>query len=120
VTPPPDAVPDGVAPDPPDPPDPPDEDLERTDLAWDRSALAMAVVGLVLVKQLLPKELAHPAVGWIVIGLAAALGLVGYSYRRHRRRRPRASRLALELVCAATAVVGVIAFLVALAPPTPR
>jgi membrane-associated PAP2 superfamily phosphatase len=98
----------------------PDGDVEITDLAWDRSALAMAVVGLLLVKQALPKELAHPAVGWIVIGLAAVLLLVGYSYRRHRRSLDRASRLALRLVSASTAVIGVIAFLVALVPPTPR
>jgi len=98
----------------------PDEDLERTDLAWDRSALAMAIVGLVLLKQLLPNERADPAVGWIVLSLAVAIALVAYGYRRHRRRRPRASRTALKLVSAATAVIGVGAFLVALSPPSPR
>jgi len=98
----------------------PDEDVERTDLAWDRSALAMAAVGLVLLKQLLPRERAHPAAGWIVLSLALAIALVGFGYRRHRRRLPRPSRLALELVSAATAVVGVAAFVVALVPPSPR
>ena len=98
----------------------PDEDLERTDLAWDRSALAMAVVGLVLLKQLLPTERAHPLVGWVVLGLALAIALVGFGYRRHRRRLPRSSRLALKLVSAATAVIGVIAFVISLSPPSPR
>jgi uncharacterized membrane protein YidH (DUF202 family) len=98
----------------------PNEDLERTDLAWDRSALAMAVLGLVLVKQLIPAQRAHPVVGWIVLGIASAIALVGFAYRRHRSRGDRPSRLALELVSAATAVIGVAAFFVALVPPTPR
>ena len=100
--------------------DPVDEDLERTEFAWDRSALAMAAVALVLLKQILPSERAHPAVGWIVLGLAAATGMVGLGYRRHRHRQPRPSRLALKLVSGATAVIGVAAFLVSLAPPMPR
>jgi len=98
----------------------PDEDVERTDLAWDRSALAMAAVGLVLLKQVLPEERAHPAVGWTVLALALATALVGFGYRRHRHRLPRPSRLALLLVSAATAVIGVAAFVVALVPPSPR
>jgi len=98
----------------------PDEDLERTDLAWDRSALAMAVVGLVLLKQLLPTERAQSLVGWVVLGLALAIALVGFGYRRHRHRLPRSSRLALKLVSAATAVIGVVAFVISLSPPSPR
>ncbi len=100
--------------------DPVDEDLERTEFAWDRSALAMAAVALVLLKQILPTERAHPAVGWVVLGLAVATGLVGLGYRRHRHRQPRPSRLALKLVSGATALIGVAAFLVSLAPPVPR
>jgi hypothetical protein len=98
----------------------PDEDLERTDLSWDRSALAMGVVGLVLLKQFLPKEKAHPAIAWIVVALALATALVGFGYRRHRHRLASPSRLALKLVSAATAIIGVAAFVVALVPPSPR
>jgi uncharacterized membrane protein YidH (DUF202 family) len=98
----------------------PDEDVERTDLAWDRSALAMAAVGLVLLKQVLPTERAHPAIGWTVLALALSISLVGVGYRRYRHRLPRPSRLALKLVSAATAVIGVAAFVVALAPSSPR
>jgi uncharacterized membrane protein YidH (DUF202 family) len=100
--------------------DPVDEDLERTEFAWDRSALAMAAVALVLLKQILPTERTHPVVGWIVLALAAATGLVGLGYRRHRRQHPRPSRLALKLVSAATAVIGVTAFFVSLVAPTAR
>ena len=100
--------------------DPIDEDLERTEFAWDRSALAMAAVGLVLLKQILPLSRPTPwsdgscwasrrRPAWSASAIAATV-----------ERRPRPSRLALKLVSGATAVIGVAAFLVSLAPPMHR
>jgi uncharacterized membrane protein YidH (DUF202 family) len=93
-----------------------DEDVERTDLAWDRSVLAIGVLGLLLLRRLAPLTRARPAEGFVLLAMAGGFALVGAGYRRQRRHRPRASRSALKLVSAATAVVGVAAAVLAFAP----
>ncbi len=90
-------------------------DLARTDLAWDRSVLAMGAIGLVLLRRILPFVRTRPWEGAIILIVAGGLALVGFGYRRHRAKRGRSSRLALELISAATTVVGLAALGVALA-----
>jgi uncharacterized membrane protein YidH (DUF202 family) len=91
-----------------------DEDLERTDLAWDRSALAIAVIGLLVLKQVLRVRTGHPfAVGVLEIILAGAVALMGFAYRRHRSRVSFPTRPGLEMVAVATAFVGVAALVLA-------
>jgi Domain of unknown function (DUF202) len=83
--------------------------VERTELAWDRSLLAMGAIGLVLLRDILPFERARPAAGWTILVLAGAMGLGTFAYRRHESEHGRPSRMALKLVSAATALIGLIA-----------
>jgi hypothetical protein len=69
----------------------------------------MGAIGLVLLRDLLPFEQARPAVGWTLFGVAGAMGLATFGYRRHEAKQGRPSRLALELVSAATATIGLVA-----------
>jgi len=85
----------------------PDTDLERTDLAWDRSVLALGAVGLLLLKQVLPQVKADPWVGVIVLLLAGGFALAAYWYRRDRRRRTWVSRRSLAVVAGSTIGVGI-------------
>jgi uncharacterized membrane protein YidH (DUF202 family) len=85
----------------------PDADLERTDLAWDRSVLAIGAVGLLLLKQLLPHVHAHLALGILLLSLAALYAAAAYWYRWDRRHRRWVSRSALRAVSVATVGVGV-------------
>jgi hypothetical protein len=90
------------------------DDLDRTDLAWERSVLAMGAIGLLLLRRVLPFEEVHPWAGTIILIVAGALGLVALGYRRHRTKRDHPSRLALKLVSASATVVGLAALGVAL------
>jgi uncharacterized membrane protein YidH (DUF202 family) len=91
----------------------PDEDLERTELAWNRSGLALAAIGLVLLRRLLPILQDRVAEGLIIVGLGLAFSATVLAYQRHRRHRQLPSRSALKLVAAATTLIGLAAFVVA-------
>jgi uncharacterized membrane protein YidH (DUF202 family) len=86
-----------------------DEDLERTELAWTRSGLALGVLGLVLVRRVLPLADHRVVEGFVIVVLAAVALAVGLAYDRHRRHRQLPSRSALALVAWATAGIGMAA-----------
>ena len=86
-----------------------DEDLERTELAWTRSALALGALGLVLAKRVLPLGGHRVTEGVVILLLAVAALAVGLAYERHRRHQKLPSRSALALVACATAGIGVAA-----------
>jgi len=90
-----------------------DGDLERTEFAWMRSGLALAAIGLVLLKRLLPLVGHRVAQGFIIIGLGMAFAAIGVAFERHRRHHELPSRSALKLVAAATAVIGLAALVLA-------
>jgi len=90
-----------------------DGDLERTEFAWVRSGLALAVIGLLLLKRLLPLVGHRVAQGFIIIGLGLAFAAIGVAFERHRRHRELPSRSALKLVSLATVVIGVAALVLA-------
>ncbi len=95
-------------------PDEPDADLERTELAWHRSGLALAAVGLAELRRLVPLSGHRVAEGLIIVGLGLAFMATVVAYERHRRHQQLPSRSALKLVTAATTGIGLAAFVLAL------
>jgi uncharacterized membrane protein YidH (DUF202 family) len=90
-----------------------DGDLERTEFAWVRSGLALAVIGLLLLKRLLPLVGHRVAQGFIIIGLGVSFAAIGVAFERHRRHRELPSRSALKLVSLSTVVIGLAALVLA-------
>lgn len=94
---------------------------ERTELAWDRSALSLFACGAAVVKGL-PKvtgSAAHPAAGVAMLVLGGLVWAAGLPYARLRAhatregRRGVARRRELLPMAAATAMVGCAAFVIA-------
>ncbi len=94
---------------------------ERTELAWDRSALSLFACGAAIVKGL-PKVTggsAHPAAGMAVLALGALVWAAGLPYARARAHATRqgcravARRRELLPMAAGSAIVGVAAFVIA-------
>jgi len=91
-----------------------DGDLERTEFAWVRSGLALAAIGLVLLRRLIPLVGHRVAQGFIIIGLGLSFVTIGLAFERHRRHHELPSRSALKLVSLATLVIGLAALVLAL------
>jgi uncharacterized membrane protein YidH (DUF202 family) len=91
-----------------------DDAAELDELAWNRSALALAALGAVLLKRLSSDLRVHPGEAVVLFVMAIALGVMGMGYERHRRRHERTSRLALKMLAGATAVLGMAAFVIAI------
>jgi uncharacterized membrane protein YidH (DUF202 family) len=87
----------------------------RTELAWERSALAFTGVGLALLKPSVPFGPSRPVLGWSILVLAATLFVTGRVSRRASDRA--ASSLCRVRVVSATAVlVSIAALVIAVAP----
>jgi len=90
--------------------------LERTSLAWGRSALSVAAIAGSIVKSAL--QTGRTAVGLVAGGvlLGLAFGVWAYGVRRYANRRADdpaqrgAQRLALRLICAVSLVSAILAF----------
>lgn len=94
---------------------------ERTELAWDRSALSLFACGAAIVRGLpgVTGGSARPAAGVAVLVLGGLVWAAGLPYARIRShatrqgRRAVARRRELAPMAAATTIVGVAAFLIA-------
>lgn len=86
---------------------------DRVELAWNRSGLAFAAIGLVLLKRVLPDVPARPAtaVPLLVGGLLAAV--LAVIYREGLRNRTIPRRTELLLAASGAVFLGVLAFVVA-------
>ena len=93
----------------------PDSAPERTNLAWGRSWIAFAAIGVALLRRVPSIDGPRPEVAWALLGAAGALALAGGAYGRHRRRTGLASRRALFVVALGTVLTGVASFGLALA-----
>ena len=91
-----------------------DDAAELDELAWNRSALALAALGVLLLKRLSRDIDVHPGEAIVLLVMAVALAVMGLAYARHRQRHERTSRLALKMISGATAVLGVAAFVLAI------
>jgi uncharacterized membrane protein YidH (DUF202 family) len=87
---------------------------ERAELAWQRSGLAFAAIGVVLLRRVLPNVPVRPgpAVTLIAVGVVAAL--LGVVYREGHRRRPVRRRTELRLAAAGAIGLGLAALAVSL------
>jgi putative membrane protein len=94
---------------------------ERTDLAWNRSGLALLACGAAVLAGFPPAGLsAHHAVGVVVLvlgGLTSAFGAVQARRRSRPTARPVATSRDLLPVAVGTAGVGAAAFLIAAVYP---
>ena len=88
---------------------------DRTEFAWHRTGLALAGVGLAVVRRALPGVRARPALGALLIGLGVLVGVAAALFRLHVSRRPMSRRAHLRLSTAATLMIGALALVVAIA-----
>jgi uncharacterized membrane protein YidH (DUF202 family) len=94
---------------------------ERTELAWDRSALSLFACGAAIVRGLpsVTGSAGHPVAGMAVLALGGLVWAAGLPYARIRShatrqgRRSVARRRELLPMAAASAIVGVAAFVIA-------
>jgi uncharacterized membrane protein YidH (DUF202 family) len=86
---------------------------ERTEFAWHRTGLALAGIGLGVVRSALPAVRARPAVGALLIGVGTLLAVAAALARVYARRRGMSRRAHLRGATAATLIVGMLAFAVA-------
>jgi putative membrane protein len=90
---------------------------ERTDLAWNRSGLALVACGVAIMRGLALRGLspAHVGVGAVVLVLGGAVWALGALQARRRSRldhgRERAEATDLLPIAIGTAAVGVAAFI---------
>jgi uncharacterized membrane protein YidH (DUF202 family) len=93
---------------------------ERTLLAWNRSALAVALIGALAIRVgAVQGSTAAYVLGGVLLTLAAVTWAYGHAaYRESRRRmaggQPQSRPQVIRAVAAATAVTGVAAFVLAL------
>ena len=98
----------------------PTQATERTLLAWNRSALAVAVIGALAIRAgAVGGSPAAYVLGGVLLALAAGTLAYGHAAYRTSRRRlisgaPLARPQAIRAVAAATAVAGAAAFVLAL------
>jgi uncharacterized membrane protein YidH (DUF202 family) len=85
---------------------------DRTDLAWMRSALTFAGVGVAVLKGFKPIGGARPFDGAVAIILGAAVLLMSAGYLRRRRHSNAPVGRSLLLVSAGTMSVGIVALVI--------
>jgi hypothetical protein len=90
-----------------------DDAAELDELAWNRSACALAALGLLLLKRISSDIRVHPGEAIVLFVMAIALVVIGLAYHRNRQRHDHTSRIALKMIAGATAVLGVAAFVIA-------
>jgi uncharacterized membrane protein YidH (DUF202 family) len=95
---------------------------ERTDLAWDRSGLALLGVGVVVLRGIARPPLDHSdaVVGACIIGLAALTMFVGWWHAHLMRTRGSRKTSIADLfpISGCVAVIGVAAFVLGLVSPS--
>jgi uncharacterized membrane protein YidH (DUF202 family) len=96
-------------------PDDVERAAERVSLAWQRSALSLGGVGLLMTVRIVPISRSRPLAGFLVAGVAGAFVAAGLAFRRQQRRHGPPSRHVMFLVTLGTVGVGLLALGVALA-----
>jgi uncharacterized membrane protein YidH (DUF202 family) len=86
--------------------------IERTDLAWVRSAIALGAVGGAMLKSFGPTGRSRPVEGGIALGLGAAVLLLAAGYVLGRRKGGTSVRRSLMLVTAGTVAIGIVAVVI--------
>jgi uncharacterized membrane protein YidH (DUF202 family) len=89
---------------------------ERGALSWQRTALGMAGIGVVLLYRFEPFKRARPLIGFAILALALATVFIGYAYTQ-RRTGEHPDRSVILGVTIATMLAGVVAFVIGLFVP---
>jgi uncharacterized membrane protein YidH (DUF202 family) len=89
-----------------------DDAIQRTDLAWVRSALTFGGVGVAILKGFSPIESARPIDGIIAIILGLAVVVTSAGYLRRRRNSDRPVGRSLLFVTIGTVSIGTVALIV--------
>jgi uncharacterized membrane protein YidH (DUF202 family) len=85
---------------------------ERVEFSWHRTALAMAGIGLVLVRRIVPSIPVRPGIGVFLIALGVVSGAAVVAWREYAERRNVSRRAHLRLITAGALVIGVVSFVV--------
>ena len=85
---------------------------ERVEFSWHRTALAMAGIGLVLVRRIVPSVPVRPGVGVLLIAVGVASGVAVVVWREYAERRNVSRRAHLRLITAGALALGVVSFAV--------
>jgi uncharacterized membrane protein YidH (DUF202 family) len=93
-----------------------EEAAGRGSLSWQRTALGLAAIGGVLLHRLDPFDRARPLIGGAILGLAAAVILIGFAYRQRRHEQFPEHSVVLA-VTIATMIAGAMAFVIGLFVP---
>jgi uncharacterized membrane protein YidH (DUF202 family) len=88
---------------------------ERTEFAWHRTGLAIAGLGLAVVRRDLPGVRTRPAIGALLISMGTLTAVVAALFRLGAARRPISRRTHLRVATAVTLMIGMLAFAVAAA-----
>jgi uncharacterized membrane protein YidH (DUF202 family) len=85
---------------------------ERVEFAWHRSGLALAAIGLAIVRRTLPQIAARPTVGGVLIGVGVASTLAAALFRVHTQHGAITRRAQMRLISGAAIAIGVLALAV--------
>ncbi len=87
---------------------------ERVELAWERSGLAFAAIGAVLLRRTLPNVPVRTGLAIPLVVVGGGLAVVGVLYRERFRGRPIARRTELRFAVAGAIWLGLLALGVSL------
>jgi uncharacterized membrane protein YidH (DUF202 family) len=85
---------------------------ERVEFAWHRTALALAGIGLVLVRRIVPAIPVRPALGVFLIAVGVLSGAAVVAWREYAARRAVSRRAHLRLITGAAVAIGVVSLVV--------
>ena len=85
---------------------------ERVEFAWHRTALALAGIGLVLVRRIVPAVPERPAIGVFLISVGVVSAAAVVAWREYAAHRAVSRRAHLRVITAATVAVGVVSLVV--------
>ena len=89
---------------------------DRGALSWQRTALGLAAIGVVLLYRFEPFKRARPLIGFAILTLALSMLFIGYAYSK-RRTDEHPDRSVILAVTIATMLAGIVAFVIGLFVP---
>jgi uncharacterized membrane protein YidH (DUF202 family) len=85
---------------------------ERVEFAWQRTGLALAGIGLLIVRRSLPEITTSPTVGMVLLGVGVLSTVSATVWHLLTRRRPVSLQTQMRLVTTAAVLIGMLAFVV--------
>jgi uncharacterized membrane protein YidH (DUF202 family) len=85
---------------------------ERVEFAWQRTALALAGIGLLIVRRSLPQITTSSTVGIVLLGVGVMGTVSATLWHVLTRRHPVSLQTQMRVVTSAAMLIGVLAFVV--------